>query len=138
MKKIILILNVFITILALSSCENPHQKEPTTSFESSSDATTIDIQETTNMDDFSSKIIYVQERVSEIIDDDCFQNSCLNDKVQLVEPVLNELIEQGYITDYEINLEQRIPYITLFYDGGGTSTIFLEAFPEYENWCALS
>lgn len=99
----------------------------------SSDETTIDIQETTNMDDFSSIIICVQERVSEIIDDDCFQNSSLNDKVQLVEHVLNELIEQGYITDYEINLEQRIPYITLFYDGCGTSTIFLEDFPEYEN-----
>ena len=133
MKKLILILNVFITILALSSCENPHQHEPTSSFESSSDETNFEIQETTSMDDFSSKFIYVQERVSEIIDDDCFQNSSLNDKVQLVEPVLNELIEQEYITDYEIILEQRIPYIKLFYDGYGTGTIFLEDFPEHEN-----
>lgn len=136
MKKLILIFNIFITVITLSSCESPHQQESTTSFESScveSGETIIDTQEPTSIDDLSSKIICVQERVSKIIDEDCFQNSSLNDKVQLVEPVLNDLIEQGYITDYQIKLEQQIPSITLFYDGGATSTILLEDFPDDAN-----
>ena len=123
-------------MITLSSCDPPHQQKSTPSFESSCikiDETIVDTQGTTNMDDFYSKIVFVQERISETIDDERFQNGSLNDKLQLIELVLSELIEQGYITNYKTNLEQRIPCITLFYNGGGTSTVLLEDFPADEN-----
>lgn len=136
MKKLILIFNAFITVITLSSCESPHQQESTTSFESSyvkSVETSIDTKEATNMNDYILKMEHVQEQLSKVTNDVCFQDADLNEKVQLIEPILIELTEQEYITDYEIDLQQRMPCITLFYDVGGTCVVFLDDFPDYEN-----
>ena len=78
MKKLILIFNALITVITLSSCESAHQQESTTSFESSyvkSGETSIDTKEATNMNDYILKMEHVQEQLSKVTNDVCFQDA---------------------------------------------------------------
>ncbi|MBE6869780.1 MAG: hypothetical protein E7494_13660 [Ruminococcus albus] len=81
-----------------------------------------------SLDSVSSNTIKIVSRsISEVTSSEEYKKASLDEKVDLIEPVLKELSENGYISDYEYSLDSPHPSVALHYSNGiGTVFIILE------------
>lgn len=86
-------------------------------------------EEVAGMDDFT----YIKENINTIIQSKEYKAAEIDSKVKLLQPVLDKLIEDGYVSEYQYNPKDVPPSIYLKYSEGGGVSIVLEEFSQKEN-----
>lgn len=142
MEKIIVILLVIIQVGLLSSCNSANKTESyissqftETAYTMTTDQSVEVIQSTFNLstNNYVNNLEYVREKIKSVLTDDEYQDCDLSDRKMLIEPILEQLLKDGYITSYRFELDIDRPYASYDYVGGGSGAVFLEEFPKNQN-----
>lgn len=118
MKKVIAVAIIWVGIFTLQLCardDGKFQKE------------TTKISEETDIDEIS----YIREQLNTVIKSKEYKDGSIDIRVELLQPVLEQLSNEGYIVGYKYNLEGSSPNIYIEYaNGGGGAIILKELSPE--------
>ena len=68
---------------------------------------------------------YVYQKIDEILSLDTYNKGAIEEKIELIEPVLKELKKGGYIKEYYFELELEKPNIHYAFPDGSKNTIAL-------------
>ncbi len=143
MRKIIVILIAMTQIVLLSSCDPTDESDSpiiSQSIEVSPAKTTdetINVTQSSELNlstnDYVSNLSYIDEKINGVVSDEKYQNGDLNDRALLIESILEQLLDEGCITNYHFELDAERPYASYDYAGGGSGVAVLKDFPQDQN-----
>lgn len=82
---------------------------------------------------YIENLTYINETLSGITNDDEYQKSDMEGKIIIIEPVLEQLLNEGCITNYTYDLENSHPNVSIEYKDGGGCMVMFDEFSKWEN-----
>ncbi len=83
--------------------------------------------------DYVNNLSYIDEQINCIILDESYKKSSTKDKVMSIEALLKQLLDEGFITDYQFELNSERPHVSFDYVGGGSGIVVFDELPEDQN-----
>ena len=76
---------------------------------------------------------YVDEKLKSVTSNDDYQNGDIDTRVELLQPILDQLLIEERIVEYHLELKGSRPNVSIKYAGGGNGCILLKEFTKDEN-----
>ena len=147
MRKILIMFIIFIQIFTFTSCNKSDTKQSSKAeittvsdkdftqepHRSSVANTTKPDESADSKEDYLENISYVSDTLHSVVISNEFQKGDLDTRVQLLTPVLEQLLEKGCIEDYQFSLTEERPNVYFDYAGGGGGAVALKDFPKDQN-----
>jgi len=146
-KKVIMLI-ALIEMLLLVSCEvsdsmslseqgttiiTDESSAKNTSINSSSDSTVNDSENIDSSLEYAENLSYVDEKLKSVTSNDDYQNGDIDTRVELLQPILDQLLIEERIVEYHLELKGSRPNVSIKYAGGGNGCILLKEFTKDEN-----
>lgn len=123
MKQIIIMSLILVSIFTFKLCGKRESSSPET--DDPTECTYESVEESTT-NGWLKNMSYVDSKIHSVIVTDDFQKANLDGRIKLMQNVMEQLLEEGSIENYQISTYHK--NISFKYAGGALGTIMLEDF----------
>lgn len=76
--------------------------------------------------EYIESVKFIRSEIKAVTDTKKYKNADVNEKIELIDPVLKKLYDNGYISDYEYDFDRPSPNVSYYYSigNGGGGVIF--------------